>query len=158
MCKHGAQKLPYLLRYVPDWSRTQQMCDKAILENGRTIKFVPGCYKNQEMCDKAVDNYPHALEFVRKCYKAQEICLATSKFVPDWSVTSKIIQILLTAFYADENILYCNEDSANVAFTFNEMGVLNIDLNNISLGKVIMILIPLFLSDFLLCFEKCKEL
>ena len=74
MCKHGAKKLPYLLRYVPDWSRTQQMCDKAILENGRTIKFVPGCYKNQEMCDKAVDNYPHALEFVRECYKAQEIC------------------------------------------------------------------------------------
>ena len=33
------------------------MCDKAILENGGTLKFVPDCYKNQEMCNKAVDNY-----------------------------------------------------------------------------------------------------
>ena len=40
------------------------MYDKAIVENGATLKFVPDCYKNQEMCNKAVDNYPHALEFV----------------------------------------------------------------------------------------------
>ena len=30
------KKLPYLLRYVPDQYKTQQMCDKAILENGGT--------------------------------------------------------------------------------------------------------------------------
>ena len=35
MCKYAVKKLPYLLRYVPDWYKTQQMCDKAILENGR---------------------------------------------------------------------------------------------------------------------------
>ena len=44
------------------------MCDKAILENGETLKVVPDCYKNQKMCNKAVENYPRALEFVRKCY------------------------------------------------------------------------------------------
>ena len=32
------------------------MCDKAILENGRTLKSVPDCYKNQEMCNTVVDN------------------------------------------------------------------------------------------------------
>ena len=32
------------------------MCDKAILENGGTLKYVRDCYKNQEMCNKAVDN------------------------------------------------------------------------------------------------------
>ena len=42
------------------------MNDKAILENGGTLKSVPDCYKNHEMCIKAVDNYPHALEFVPK--------------------------------------------------------------------------------------------
>ena len=36
------------------------MCDKAILENGGTLKFVPHCY-------------PHALEFVPECYKTQEM-------------------------------------------------------------------------------------
>ena len=29
--KHVVKKLPYLLRYVPDQYKTQQICDKAIL-------------------------------------------------------------------------------------------------------------------------------
>ena len=32
------KKLPYLLRYVADKYKTQQMCDKAILENGGRLK------------------------------------------------------------------------------------------------------------------------
>ena len=50
------------------------MRDKAILENGGTLKSVPDCYKNQEICNKAVDNYPHTLEFALECYKSQEMC------------------------------------------------------------------------------------
>ena len=34
-----------------------------------------------------------------------------------------------TALYADENILYFNEDCGNVTFSCNEMGILNVDLN-----------------------------
>ena len=37
--------------------------------------------------------------------------------------------------YADENIIYFNEDFDNVAFNCNEMGILNIDLNNINLDN-----------------------
>ena len=77
-------------------NETQQMCDKAILEFGRTLKsvpnrllqIVPDCYKNQEMCNKAVDNYPHALQFVPECYetqkmwdKAGDVHPSTTKFV-----------------------------------------------------------------------------
>ena len=40
------------------------MCDKAILENGETLKSVPDCYKKQEICNKVVDNYSRILEFV----------------------------------------------------------------------------------------------
>ena len=40
--------------YVPDKYKTQQMCDKTILENAGTSKYVPDCCKNQEMCYKAV--------------------------------------------------------------------------------------------------------
>ena len=50
------------------------MCDKAILENGETLKSVPDWCKNQEMCNKAVDNCSHALEFVPECYKTRKIC------------------------------------------------------------------------------------
>ena len=31
------------IRYVPDQYKIQQMCDKAILENGGTLKSVPDC-------------------------------------------------------------------------------------------------------------------
>ena len=48
------------------------MCDKAVLEDGGTLKSVPYCYKNQEMCNKVAENYLHALEFVPECYKTQK--------------------------------------------------------------------------------------
>ena len=71
------------------------MYDKAIPENGGTLKSVPDCYKNQEMCYKAVDNYSHdphrhptrlkncdkvvntypsTIKFVPECFMAQEMC------------------------------------------------------------------------------------
>ena len=34
MCKHAVKKLAFVIRYVPDCYKTQQMCNKAILENG----------------------------------------------------------------------------------------------------------------------------
>ena len=37
MCKHTVKKLPSVIRYVPDRYKTQQMCDKTILENDRTF-------------------------------------------------------------------------------------------------------------------------
>ena len=67
------------------------------------------------------------------CDKAADDCLAALKFVPDWFVTSKLIKILFTALYADENIPYFNEDSGNVVYICNEMGILKIDLNIIYL-------------------------
>ena len=32
---------------LPDQYKTQQICDKAIIENDRTLKFFSDCYKNQ---------------------------------------------------------------------------------------------------------------
>ena len=61
--------------------------------------------------------------------------LAALKLVPDWFVTNKIIKKLFAALYADENILYFNENSGNVVFNCNGMGILNIDLNNINLDN-----------------------
>ena len=74
------------------------------------------------------------------------------KIVPDWFVTSKMIKILFTALYTDENILYFNEDSGNVVFNCNGMGILNVDFDNVNLDNILtmmkMILILLFLSEF----------
>ena len=38
------------------------------------------------------------------------------KLISDWSVTSKMIKKLFTGQYADENILYFNEDSGDAIF------------------------------------------
>ena len=69
----------------------------------------------KEMCNKAVDDFLPAL-----------------RFVPDWIVQSKMIKKILTALYADDNILYFNEVSGNVVLSCNEMGIVSIDLNNIT--------------------------
>ena len=47
------------------------MCDKFILESGRTLMFVPDCYKITKMRNKINDNYAHVLEFVPDCYQTQ---------------------------------------------------------------------------------------
>ena len=90
MCKHAVKKVPYLLRYVPDQYKTQQMCNKAILENGGTLKSTTDCYKDQEISNKAVENQPHAshaLEFVPEysnmCDKTVNTYLFTIEFVPE---------------------------------------------------------------------------
>ena len=55
-------------------------------------------------------------ECVTMCDEAVDDSLATLKLIPDRFVTSKMIKNLFTALYADENILYFNEDSGNVVF------------------------------------------
>ena len=67
------------------------------------------------MCDEAVDD-----------------SLAALKLIPDWFVTSKMIY---NALYADENILYFDEDSGDVTFCCNEMGILSVNLDNVNLDN-----------------------
>ena len=90
------------------------MRERIISDDPFSIKYVPDQYKTQQMCNKTVND-----------------CLSALKFVRDWFVTGKIIKKLFTALYADENILYFDGDSDNIAFICNGMGILNTDLNNI---------------------------
>ena len=82
------------------------------------IVYCPDKYITQRLCDEAVDD-----------------TLTSLKLIRDWFVTCKMIEKLDTALYADENILYFDEDSDNVAFSCNEMGVFNIDFNSINLDN-----------------------
>ena len=95
------------------------MCDKAVVENGRTIcswqleksemcnqfvnnyvdalNYVSECLKTQEMCDKAVDIHPLAIQFDPECFKTQGMCdkaVDTCTFVFDfilaWHKTQKM--------------------------------------------------------------------
>ena len=85
------------------------------------------------------------------CDEAVNDSLASLKFIPDLVVTNKIIKKLYTALYADEFLLFFDEYSGDVTFCCDEMGILRVTLNNISLVLIIvvvkMILILFFLSD-----------
>ena len=62
-----------------------------------------------------------------------------------------MIKKLFTAMYADENIPYFYENSDNVVFNCNDVGILNIDINEILILIIILMkmkLALLFLSDF----------
>ena len=45
MHKNTVKILPFVIVYVLDQYKTQNMCDRVILENA------PKCYKNQELCN-----------------------------------------------------------------------------------------------------------
>ena len=82
------------------------MCDKAILENGGTLKCVPDCYKNQELCKKTFDSYPPALGFSSKCYKTKIMCdnavntyLSTTKFVRECFMTQKMCNKAVNSYF-----------------------------------------------------------
>ena len=133
------------------------MCDKAVDTFPSTIKFVPECFLTQEICDKAADSYFCLFESIhdravsedpflivycpnryineKMCDEAADDSVGILKLIPDWFVRSKMVKKLFTALYADENILHFNEDPGNVLFSCNEMGILNIDLNNVSLDN-----------------------
>ena len=44
-----------------------------------------------------------------------------------------MIKKILTALFADDNILYFNEDSGDAVFSCNEMGILSVELDNINI-------------------------
>ena len=69
------KKLPSVIRYVPDQYKTKEMCNRAIIENGGTLKSVPNRYETHEMCNKAVNNYIHALEIVPDLYRLPKCVL-----------------------------------------------------------------------------------
>ena len=56
-CKHVLKKLPYLLRYVPDRYKTEQMYSKAVHTYFSTINSVLERFMTQEICDQVADVY-----------------------------------------------------------------------------------------------------
>ena len=103
-----------------------------------TIKCVPECFITHEMCDKAVNScffVFHSIHSVLINIKLKECVMKLLIILSRLVCYKKMIKKLYTALYAGENILYFNEDSGNVIFSCNEIGILNIDLNNINLDN-----------------------
>ena len=69
------------------------------------------------------------------CDEPFDDSLAALKLISDWFVTSKMIKKLSTALYADDGLLFFDEDSGNVTFCCDEMGILSVNFNNINLDN-----------------------
>ena len=108
-----------MLKYCDDRYKTQKICDKTVSKDPFTVKYCHGRYKTQEICDKAIDHFLPAL-----------------KFVSNWFARSKMIKKVHSFFFANNDIFFFDEDSGNVTFSSDEMGILCIDLNNVNVDDV----------------------
>jgi len=64
----------FLLFFVPDEYKTQELCSLAVGMEGRAIKYVPLQMRNPELCRKAVVNIFAALEYLDENEKTEELC------------------------------------------------------------------------------------
>ena len=56
---------PLLLRYVPDFLETQEMCEKAIENGFRGLYYIPDHFKTQRMCEKVATFNPYTLTILK---------------------------------------------------------------------------------------------
>ena len=50
------------------------MCDNVVDNYAHALASVPDFYKSQIMCNKSVSTHPSAIQFVHDRFKTQEIC------------------------------------------------------------------------------------
>ena len=66
--------------------------------------------------------------------EAVDDLLAALKLILDWFVTNKMIKKFYTDLYADDDLLFFDNDSGDVTSCCNEIDILSVNLNNINLG------------------------
>ena len=86
ICEKVVEKEPSLLHGVPEHLKAQQMCEKAVEKGSSLLHCVPDHFKIQKMCEKAVNKY-----------------LLSLKHVPDWFVAQQQIDVWRDSSY------YCND-------------------------------------------------
>ena len=69
------------------------------------------------------------------CDEAVGDSLAVLKLIRDLFVTSKMIKKLYTALSTDDGLLFFNEDSGDIIFCCDEIGILSVSLNIINLDN-----------------------
>ena len=76
----------FVFDFIHDWYKTQEMCGFLV--------YCPYRYQTQRMSDETVDD-----------------CLAALKFIPDWFVTSKMLEKSDKPLHANNDMFFYNEDS-----------------------------------------------
>ena len=80
-------RTPWSLKYVPDWLKTQGMCERVVKDKQGALENVSDHFKIQGMCDDAVRKRLRLLEYV-----------------PDYFVTQQQVKLW------HDNAYYCNDN------------------------------------------------
>ena len=83
----AAKRCSFAFAYFPDWYKTQEMCASVVSQGLFMLVYCRNRYKTQKMCDEAVDGR-----------------LAALKFIPDWFVTSEILEKFHNALLSNNGI------------------------------------------------------
>ena len=92
-------------------------CVSVVSEDLFMMAYCPNKYKTQRMCNEAFDD-----------------CLAALKFIPDWFITSKMLEKSDSALLTNGDIVFFNEDFNKVSFIANQ-DLLVVDLDKINLDN-----------------------
>ena len=100
MCEKTVEKDSWLLRYIPDQYKTQEMCNKAVDIDPYQLEHVPGHLRIEEMCKGVLCFCPWLVGHVPDQYKTQKMCNKAVKvdpsflrFVSDWFVTQEQLKL-----------------------------------------------------------------
>ena len=87
-----------------------------ISEDAFMVVYCPDRYKSQRTCNEAADDY-----------------LAALKLIPDWFVTSIMLEKLDNALHANDDILFYSEHLDKVTFTANQRHIPAVNLDKVNL-------------------------
>jgi len=79
LCQNAVKNCGDMLRNVPEKFKTKELCTQATEQDGCALEFVPKEFKTEELCHKAVEKKGDALEFVPEEFKTQELCTKAIK-------------------------------------------------------------------------------
>ena len=122
----------FLFDYIPDWYKTQELCDRAGSDIPILIVHFPVKYVTQKMCDKTVD-----------------ISLGILKIIPNWFVTKKWLK---------NSLLLFTQIKGYLRYKTILMKILAMLYLNVVIILMKMILILIFWSDFRLGILNLKNL
>ena len=165
MSNKAADNYPHALEFVSGCYKTQKTCDQAVDTHSSTINLFLNATRLKKCVIKqfiyvflyfilllinikrkkyvtVVSSYPFLIVHCPDKYITQRMCdeavdysLAALKLIPDWFVTSKMIRKLYTACHTDNGLIFLDEDFGDLTFCSNEIGLINVNLNNINLDN-----------------------
>ncbi len=68
-----------LLRYVPDYFKTEEMCECSINQNGLALQYVPDTLKTIDLCFNAINKDINSFEFIPQVFKTEKLCIEELK-------------------------------------------------------------------------------